>query len=80
MSESYPIEKGVPMPDRCACLRRSGACKYPVRALKRGDSFLVPETDAFKNLVNSVRNRATEAGITIAARRVEGGIRFWRIK
>jgi hypothetical protein len=58
------------------CPRRR---KYPIRELAVGDSFLVPEADTFKNLAQTVRNVASDVGAKVAVRRVDGGVRVWRV-
>lgn len=73
---TYPIEKNIPMAKTRAQRQR----KYPIREMKVGDSFLVPEKDVIKNLSQSVRNVAAEHGHKIAVRKVDGGVRVWRVK
>lgn len=76
MSQPYPIEKGVPLAQRRAERQR----KYPIRDLEIGDSFLVPSDDMHRNLAQSVRNIASEHGFKIAVRKVEYGVRVWRVQ
>lgn len=73
---TYRIDKGVPM-TKPRCERRR---KYPVRELKVGDSFLVPEKDVRANIAQAVRNVATAHGFKVAARKMPDGVRFWRVK
>lgn len=73
---TYKIENGIPMAARRASRER----KYPVREMRVGDSFLVPERDAFANVAQSVRNIGADHGFKIASRKTSDGVRFWRIK
>lgn len=68
------IDKDIPFPERM----NKGKSMYPFAAMKIGDSFLVP----FEN-----RNRVSVAMVTanrkigkkFASKKVEDGIRVWRI-
>lgn len=76
----FEIEQGVPIPPRGS--GRSVA-KYPFRHLKIGESFFVPCGDAQE----AARIRQSIANCTpihrparFTVRRVEGGVRAWRIQ
>lgn len=75
-SSELKIEKGVPIIGRRGGY---GGGKYPFKNLEIGDSFLVPNktTNAFGASVTywgRVLNRK------FISRKVEGGVRVWRIK
>ena len=72
MSSEFKIEKAVPVPPKKGGGR---APKYPYRDLEVGDSFFVPgikttgASDAGKRL-----------GLKFTQRRVDGGMRVWRVE
>ncbi len=70
IDKKIPIQKGY-------CLYES---KYPFKKMKIGDSFLA--TKAIK--ISSLRTSAAQFGkrhnIKFLTRKVEGGLRIWRIK
>jgi hypothetical protein len=63
------IERGIPLPRRMHE-------KYPLGAMKVGDSFVYPDRAARNGIFASAVSR----GIKIATRAVDGGLRVWRIK
>lgn len=63
------IEKGVPMPARGSGFRAA------MRALKVGDSFLVPEGMMRQNIYFAAR----AAEIDVAVRTTDEGLRVWRL-
>ena len=74
------IDKGVPIPPtktrrgtKYACYRRS-----PIRQLEIGDSFFWPSAEPVADSRNFLTSAKT-GGFKITTRRVEGGIRVWRI-
>lgn len=72
---TYEIEKGVPLPTD----KRGGRYSaYPWKAMAVGDSFVVPRA---KNqpLGGMVREATKRLNMKFTTRRVEGGIRIWRI-
>ena len=73
---TYKIEKGIPMTKPRAIRER----KYPIREMKVGDSFLIPEKDLIQSQSQSVRTIASENGYKVAVRKVDGGVRVWRVK
>lgn len=77
MIMTYVIEKGVPIPQDRGQGHRTGFSRA-LRALEVGDSMLVPEMTQ-----NGVSARASSlskiTGQKFITRRVEGGIRIWRV-
>lgn len=76
---TYEIEKGVPLP--------IGATKYPFREMQIGGSFFVPSDGeplarVRRRLSVSAHSftRRCEASRAFTVRRVDGGIRVWRVK
>lgn len=73
----YQIEKNVPIPKQR---------KYPFPAMKAGDSFFIPassneELDKVRrrvSVVATMHNKKTNKKFTL--RKVEGGVRVWRVK
>lgn len=63
------IEKGIPLPCRGSGFRAS------MRALKVGDSFLVPEGMMRQNIYYAAR----AAEIEVAIRTTDEGLRVWRL-
>lgn len=70
----FQIEKDVPMP-----VSRS---RYPFPQMKVGDSFFVPETHVPARLMSAAISYAKRNTLAwkFAARRIDGGVRIWRIK
>lgn len=70
---AYKIERGIPIPPKGG--ERTGLTAT-LRALDVGDSFLIAnEKERLRAL-----HFASRAGVKIATRKVEGGIRVWRTK
>lgn len=74
MSESFKIERGIPVPTRVT--------KYPLRTMKVGDSFLMPFS-AGPNCDINVRTCAryvarSISGFRILIRKESRGWRVWR--
>lgn len=71
------IEKGVPITRRRH--GKGGESKYPFEKLEIGDSFLLTNktTNAFAASVTYWSRRLKRKFIS---RKVEGGVRVWRIK
>lgn len=82
----FTIEKGIPLPARHA------AVNYPFAQLEVGDSFLVPidfdatvpeKVVAAKRLMRGIASAqqaaAKDTGLKFPTRRVEGGVRIWRL-
>lgn len=71
------VENGIAMPD----VVRGSRVKWPYEVLEVGESFLVPGEG--KNLVVGVcaRNKkfSERLGRRFTAKRVEGGVRVWRV-
>ena len=77
MSELIDIEKDVLMPE----LPKRGAV-YPYERMEVGDSFFI--RDDRKNVIINVCNRNRKAALknnaTYTAKKVDGGVRVWRVK
>lgn len=76
------IEKGVPIPNKCA---NSGNKKYPYESMQVGDSFMIAlKKDDYSYTQNQARASAKSAsertGHKYTTRRVEGGVRVWRVE
>ena len=74
----YAIEKNVPV-----AASTQGGIVYPFRDMEPGDSFLVPTERAGGNHMNTPRRAATQYakrhGIKLVTRKVDGGLRIWRV-
>jgi hypothetical protein len=77
------IDKGVPIPDRLVI--DTGA-RFPfLKDMEKGDSFMVeiPNDDFFAIEASSVRaavwRYARMSGRKFISRKVEGGLRIWRL-
>jgi len=70
------VEKNVDMP-----VMRVTASKYPYAAMGIGDSFMV--TSERISMINTMcgvnKKKGVELGMKFIAKRVEGGVRVWRI-
>jgi len=75
----YQIEKDIPIPSISHKNRPSTI--YPLKQMEIGDSFFVPDNDKGKK--STVRSAvlviAKRIGIKIVTRKVEGGLRVWRV-
>jgi len=70
MSGVISVESGIPMPTRSS--------KYPYEELSVGDSFLV--TDIPSQIVSNNNWRMSKKlGRRFVAKKVDGGVRVWRI-
>lgn len=78
----YEIDKNVPLPPDP---RESRVSKYPLRKMVKGDSFLIPvmadaPKEAYVRAQQSVQSYASRWKIKVKTRKVEGGIRVWRME
>lgn len=69
----YPIESGIVLS------RRRDSTKYPLASLEVGDSFLVPGAVA-RRLATAASQAGKRLGRKFATRKVEGGVRVWRLE
>ena len=76
---SFKIEKDVPMPG----LNRKVGIAEAIRAMEIGDSVLDPcdglDVTKQRHRQTNWVTQAKENGRRVATRRVEGGVRVWRI-
>lgn len=77
MDNGIQVEKGIAMP----AMRGNEGNAYPYEEMKVGDSFMV--AGGTKSLINAVCARNKKAGVewgmTFTAKKVEGGVRVWRV-
>lgn len=82
----FQIEKGIPLPGTPGRGRRS---KYPLDAMKKGDSFFVQKNgeDLGKlqtSLAGSCQYKSKKTGRCFTTRQVKDngkeGVRVWRVK
>lgn len=67
----YTVDKGVPLP------KSASQAKYPWSEMAVGDSFFVPSmTESARGGLTSI---AKSRGIKISTRKMDGGIRVWRV-
>jgi hypothetical protein len=70
------VEKNIDMP-----VMRVTASKYPYDEMEVGDSFMV--TSERVSMINTMcgvnKKKGVELGMKFIAKRVEGGVRVWRI-
>ena len=72
----FEIERGVPAPV-------SGRySKYPFAGMQVGDSFFVPDgTSKKRSSIHSMCHQyGKKHGMKFQARRVDGGMRVWRVE
>ena len=67
VSDKYPLPQG------------DGVTKYPWAVLEVGDSFFVPGIGNGSSLGSSRATASRKYGHTYTIRKVEGGIRVWRV-
>jgi len=70
IEDKVEIEKGVPMPTKW---------KEVVAKMEVGDSFLI-ESGKPGGTRSIILNAAKSLGMKIMSRKVEGGVRFWRVQ
>lgn len=70
MSDVVSIDADVPVPARVP--------KYPYEALEVGESFLVT-TMGLQSVCNANYRQSKRQGRKFVARKVEGGVRVWRV-
>lgn len=78
----YEIEKNVPIPPEA---RRTRQSKYPLRSMAAGDSFMIPlpvdaPKESYARAQQSVQSYASRWKIKVTTRKVEGGVRVWRME
>jgi hypothetical protein len=77
------IEKNIPIPKE---LKRPSFRKYPLSDLEVEDSFFIPapsdeEYQRMRNIIQSIiRNKKFPEGKKFVIRKVEEGLRCWRIQ
>lgn len=74
------IDKGIPVP-----ALRTRVSKYPWPSMAVGDSFFVEATaEEMKARLASISRGATAAakklGVQFTVRKVDGGVRVWRVE
>jgi len=74
---TYPIEKGIPVPDQNENHRKPH--RFPIRDMMPGDSFLIPEKAMTAHVRQAVRNTANYYGKHIVTHKVPGGLRVWTV-
>jgi len=77
VSDEIKIERGIPMP-----AKRNGLPKYPWRELEVGDSFFfaTDSTPEIANLRALASTSSRRMDRKFMARKVDGGIRIWRVE
>lgn len=70
---AFEIEKNVEIPPR-----GTRVSQYPIQKMAIGDSFFVPDPLP-KGLRPNLYTAAKGFGLTLATRKVEGGMRVWRV-
>lgn len=70
----YKIDRGIPF-------GRPSHTKYPFAEMRKGDSFLVPTGEANESSLGSaIHTYGKKLQAKFAKRKVQGGIRVWRIE
>ncbi len=74
----FKIEKGIPIPLNWR--GRVGSNMYPYMLMEVGDSFFIPSVDGKKvHISGAYKVWAKKSGFRFSSRRVDNGIRVWRI-
>ena len=78
----YKVEKNVPLPKKRR--GREGTSIYPFQQMGVGDLFFVSATQTeqalYINRIRSAGDKLREKGMHFSVRKVEGGVRCWRIR
>jgi len=69
----YKVEKGVEIPVK------SLSSIYPFEIMEVGDSFFVDDIEKYEALLNRKSSLKRKINIKICVRKVDGGVRVWRI-
>ena len=75
MSRIPKVEKGIPIPTR----KSQRWKRYPFPEMEVGDSFLVSREDGYK-AQSAAHEYGSRCGVKFCTRRLEIGLRVWRIK
>lgn len=77
--EAIKVESGVAMP---VTVNHTRGVKYPYETMKVGDSFFIPGEGKNMQITVCGRNRRVgkRLGARYTAKKVEGGIRVWRVE
>lgn len=73
---TYQIEKNIPIPGH----GNSGDQLETLRALEIGDSFLILPPTTTNNVGGKMARVTRQTGREFAQRKVDGGVRVWRVK
>jgi len=73
--EKFVIEDGISMDEAKA---NGSSIALAIKSMAVGQSFFIPK-DRFDKSRSSVYSAAKYVGRTIAVRKVDGGVRVWRI-
>jgi hypothetical protein len=71
MSDPIKIESDIPVP--------ASKGKYPFRQMKVGDSIFIPNMNSSSQISGSF-GQLRKAGFKFLCRKLNGGIRVWRIE
>jgi hypothetical protein len=78
----YAIESGIPVIERRSA--QKAKAQFPYHTMKVGDSFLIPVKESTWGQVEKQRVLALLTArshkITVATRKVDNGIRVWKIR
>lgn len=80
---TFVIEKNIPIPEKLAFTPRGRMRKYPFADMAVNDSFIVLVEGDDKNGVQKMRaslHRSSRGYGKFSTRKVEGGVRIWRIE
>lgn len=73
----YPIDKGIPIPK---INHDKPSTTYPFKEMNVGDSFLIPDGEKKSTARSAALIIAKRMGIKVLTRKIEGGLRVWRIE
>jgi hypothetical protein len=80
---TIPVDKGIPVPDHSNA-GGHGQRVYPFTSMDVGDSFFVPYLGGRPDVLKSLRSLApyyrNKQGVRFTVRKVDGGVRVWRIE
>lgn len=76
MSDTTQIDKGVPVAEKASGKNRPRT--NPLWSLEVGDSVVIP-VKAQENVASRAGRITRESGRRFVTRKVEGGVRVWRV-
>ncbi len=82
----FQIESGIPLPSTTRAGAGRKGSKYPFASMEVNTSFFVPDGDepvkdaTLRSAIGAFNKSNPESGRKFAVRKVDGGVRVWRMQ